>query len=142
MALGDIDLSKINIDLDKSLRDAAHEDDIAPDGFHAMKVENTHRFLGMWPKNFPPIEPNTPMYWLIDMLTTMITEHQMEPLKGRLKDHVEDVVAKEIHSAELQKQIVYYIDESVKAKMAEYFKLNEHREETIRSAFADELKDL
>ena len=136
-------LSEINIDLEAELRKTAmHDTEIAPDGFHAQKIDNLTRFTSMWPKTFPPMEPNTPIYWLVDLLTTMITEHQMEPLKGRLKDHVEDVVAKEVHAPDMKKQIEYYIEETVKSKIKEYFQRETEKEHVMKTVFADEIKDL
>lgn len=140
--MSDIDLSKISLDLDRSLREAASDSEIAPDGFHAKKIENLTRFTSQWPKEFPPIEPNTPIYWLVDLLTTMITEHEMEPLKGKMKDHVEDVVAKLVHSDEIKKQMDYYIEETVKAKIKEYFNRETEKEHMMKTAFADELEKL
>jgi hypothetical protein len=69
-------------------------------------------------------------------------EYQMEPLKGRLKDHIEDVVAKEIHSEEIKKQVEYYIEHMVKEKIKEYFNRETEKEHMMKTVFADELKDL
>jgi len=137
-----IELSKINIDLDRALREAAHDGTVAPDGFHAKKLENMQRFVGTWPKTFPPIEPNTPIYWLVDMLTTMITEHELEPLQRGVKDLVEDVVAKELHSPEIKKQMDYYIETTVRNKIKEYFIKHDLEANTMANSFVDELKDL
>lgn len=139
----DIDLSKINIDLDRALREAAADPEgLAPDGFHEKKLENMQRFVGTWPKTFPPIEPNTPIYWLVDLLSTMITEHELEPLQRGVKELVEDVVAKELHSPEIKKQMDCYIETTVKNKIKEYFTRQDLEANTMANSFVDELKDL
>ena len=49
-------------DATDALRYALGSMDIAPEGFNDLKVENFKRFKSVWPKEFPPIEPNTPMW--------------------------------------------------------------------------------
>lgn len=133
------DLSKINIDLDKALRDAASEP-IAPDGFHAQKIDNMQRFLGKWPKTFPPIEPNTPIYWLVDLLSTMITEHQMEPLKKVTEERLDGIVADQI--SPYLKKMDDIIEKVVASRVEAYFKKEIEKETITARTFADELEGL
>lgn len=117
--------------------------EIAPEGFNDAKMDNFKRFKSVWPKEFPPIEPNTPMWWLIDIMSTMLTEMQLEPANNkRINDIVSDVVAKELHSKEIKKEIDYYIEQQVKQKLEEYFKKNDDKEKLMRDAFLSDLDKL
>ncbi len=131
--------SDISRALEESFKDAMK--DPAPEGFSVQKMDNFKRFKSMWPKEFPPIEANTPMWWLIDLLSTMITEMQMEPLK-HIGDRVSDVVAKELHSKTIKDEINYYIQEQVKTQLEEFFKYNQDKESKMRAGFLSDLEKL
>jgi hypothetical protein len=132
----------MNEDASLALRSALRELDIAPEGFNDMKIENFKRFKSVWPKEFPPIEPNTPMWWLIDIIAQAITEIQLEPLKTIKNDVVSDVVAKEIHSESMQKEIRFYIEKMVESKIEEYLKKNQEKEVLLNKAFIEGLESI
>jgi len=132
----------VSPDISKALEEAlAKPQDLAPDGFSAKQMDNFARFKDMWPKAFPPIEPNTPMWFLINMLSTMITEMQMEPLKY-IGDRVQDIAAKEMHSKQIKDDINYYIDQQVKTQLEEFFKYNQDKEAKMREGFLSDLESL
>jgi hypothetical protein len=74
----------MNEDASLALRSALL--DIAPEGFNDMKIENFKRFKSVWPKEFPPIEPNTPMWWakVITIASIMIKEEGPPPIPKQL----------------------------------------------------------
>lgn len=126
-----------------ALRYALGNVDIAPEGFNDLKVENFKRFKSVWPKEFPPIEPNTPMWWLIDIIAQAITEMQLEPLKNKdFNDLVSDIVAKEFHKKEIQNEIKFYVEKSIENKIEDYFKKHKEKEATAAKAFIEGLESL
>ena len=116
--------------------------DVKPEGFNDLKIKLFKNIKNRWPKEFPPIEPNTPMWWLVDIMADVLAEATITPLSVIPEEAVIAAIEKFIVDQGVGKMIEQKIDEVVNNQINSYFLRKTEKQEQLKEAFLEDLEKL